>query len=166
MGPIPFEQALAVLAKHRGIPDGVVIAPNNILLAHNVPFTFNFLAMPLSRIGVPYPPHYLFDTLDMTRRLYPAWSSHSSENVAIRLNVASGAERWALSDARLGKEVFLSMLQRTPTLKKISELMPESQPLTFADALGCAIEAPAGFEALTSAIAERCAITIIYEREL
>lgn len=122
--------------------------------------------MPLSRIGVPYPPHYLFDTLDMTRRLYPAWSSHSLENVAIRLNVASGAERWALSDARLVKDMFLSMLQRTPTLKKISELMRVSQPLTFADAPGCAIEAPAGFEALTSAIAERCAITIIYERGL
>ena len=73
-----------------------------------------------------------------------AWSSHSLENVAIRLDVPNEAERWALSDAQLVKDMFLSMLQRIPTLKKISEFIRVSQPLAFADAPGCAIEAPPG----------------------
>jgi predicted DNA-binding transcriptional regulator YafY len=37
------------------------------------------------------------------------------------------------------------------------------QPLTFADARVYAIEPPSGFEVLSTAIAERCAITIVYE---
>jgi predicted DNA-binding transcriptional regulator YafY len=79
------------------------------------------------------------------------------------LKSANRAEHRALSDARLVKDVFLAMLRRTPTLTKISEFMHVSQPLTFADARVCAIEPPSGFEAISTAIAERCTITIIYE---
>jgi DNA polymerase III alpha subunit (gram-positive type) len=53
--------------------------PNTILVAHNVPSDLGFLAMVLTRLGIACPPHYLFDTLDMTRRLYPTWPSHSME---------------------------------------------------------------------------------------
>jgi predicted DNA-binding transcriptional regulator YafY len=42
--------------------------------------------------------------------------------------------------------------------------MRVSQPLTFADAPVCAIESPQGFEVLSTAIAERCAIAIVYEQ--
>jgi DNA polymerase III epsilon subunit family exonuclease len=139
-------------------------APDTILLAHNAPFDLGFLAMTLTRLGIADPPHYVCDTLEMTRRLYPTWPSHRLEHVATRLNVANGAEHRALSDARLVKDVFLAMLRRTLTLTKISEFMHVSQPLTFADARVCAIEPPWGFEALSTAIAERCAITIIYDR--
>jgi predicted DNA-binding transcriptional regulator YafY len=79
------------------------------------------------------------------------------------LKIANRAEHRALSDARLVKNVFLELLRRTPTLKKISEFMRVSQQLTFADAPVCAIEPPSGFEALSTAITERCMITIIYE---
>src|ERR1700752_4632657 len=44
-----------------------------ILLAHNAPFDLGFLAMALTRLGIAYPPHYIFDTLDMARQLYPTW---------------------------------------------------------------------------------------------
>jgi len=79
------------------------------------------------------------------------------------LKIANTAEHRALSDARLVKQIFLAMLQHAPTLKRISELMRVSQPLTFADAPVSAINPPAGFEALTTALSERCAITIVYE---
>jgi DNA polymerase-3 subunit epsilon len=137
---------------------------HTILLAHNAPFDLGFLAMALTRLGIACPPHGGFDTLDMTRRLYPAWSSHSLGHVAIRLKVASGAAHRALSDARLVKDVFLAILQHAPTVRTITDLEHLSPPLTFANAPVCAIEPPPGFEALTTAIAERCAITIIYDR--
>jgi DNA polymerase III epsilon subunit-like protein len=73
----------------------------------------------------------------MTRRLYPTWPSRSLEHVATRLKIANGAEHCALSDARLVKDVFLAMLQRTPTLKKISDLIRFSPLLTFT---GCEYE--------------------------
>jgi DNA polymerase III subunit epsilon len=134
-----------------------------ILLAHNAPFDLGFLAMALTRLRITYPPHYLLDTLDMARRLYPAWPSHSLEYVATRLKVANRAEHRALSDARLVKDIFLAVLQHVPAVRTITDLARFSLPLTFADAPVFAIEPPPGFEALTTALSERCAITIVYE---
>ena len=103
--------------------------------------------MALIRLGIAYSPHDLFDTLDMARLLYPAWPGHSLEHVASRLNVANAAEHRALSDAWLVKDVFLAMLQHTPTVRTIADLVRLSPPLTFADAPVFAIEPPPGFEA-------------------
>jgi DNA polymerase III epsilon subunit-like protein len=136
---------------------------NIILLVHNALFDLGFLAMALTRLGIAYPPHYVFDTLDIAHRLNPTWPSHSLEHVASRLKVANRAEHRGLSDARLVKDIFLAMLQHAPTVKTIADLMRVSPPLTFADAPVCAIQPPAGFEALTTALSERCAITIVYE---
>jgi predicted DNA-binding transcriptional regulator YafY len=86
------------------------------------------------------------------------------EHVATRLKVANRAEHRALSDARLVKDIFLAMLKETPTVKTLADVMRISQPLTFADCPVCAIEPPPGFELLTTAMAERCAITIVYEQ--
>jgi DNA polymerase III epsilon subunit-like protein len=121
-------------------------------------FDLGFLAIALTRLGIAYPPHDVFDTLDMACRLYPAWHRHSLENVAARLKIANGAGHRALSDARMLKDVFLAMLRRTPTVKAIADLMRVSQLLRFADAPVCTIEPPAGFEALSTAITERCAM--------
>jgi DNA polymerase-3 subunit epsilon len=59
---------------------------DTILLAHNAPFDLGFLAMALTRLGMTFPPHKLFDTLEMTRRLYPTWPSHRLEHVATMPN--------------------------------------------------------------------------------
>jgi DNA polymerase-3 subunit epsilon len=153
-GKPAIDQILPQFIEFLGLPD-------TILLAHNARFDLSFLGMALTRLGIAFPLHSLFDTLSMARRLYPAWPNHSLEHVATWLNVANGTEHRALTDARLVKDVFLAMLQRAPTFRKISEFMRVSQPLTFADAPVCAIEPPSGFEALSTAIAERCTITII-----
>jgi DNA polymerase III epsilon subunit-like protein len=85
-------------------------APQTILLAPTASFDLGFLAMALTRLGIVYPPHDVFDTLDIARRLHPTWPSHSVEHVATRLKVANRAEHRALPDARLVKEIFLAML--------------------------------------------------------
>jgi DNA polymerase III epsilon subunit-like protein len=123
-------------------------------LAHNALFDLGFVAMPLTRLGIAYPSHAVFDTLDMARRLYPAWHSHRLEHVTARLKIANHAEHRALSDARLVKDVFLAMLQHIPTVKTSADVMRVSPPLTCADAQVCAIKPPSGFEALATAIAE------------
>jgi DNA polymerase III epsilon subunit family exonuclease len=117
-------------------------APDTILLAHNALFDLDFLAMALTRVGIAYPPHYVFDTLDVARRLYPIWHSHSLENMAARLKIANRAEHRALSDARLVKDIFLAMLKDIPSVNTIADVMRVLQPLTFADAPVCAIEPP------------------------
>jgi DNA polymerase III epsilon subunit family exonuclease len=113
---------------------------DTILFAHHAPFDLSFLAMALTRLGIAYPAHCLFDTLDMSRRLYPTWPSHSLDHVAIKLKVANKAEHRALSDAYLVKQIFLAMLQHAPTVRTITDLGHLSAPLTFADAQVCAID--------------------------
>jgi DNA polymerase III subunit epsilon len=136
---------------------------DTILLAHNASFDLGFLAMALTRLGMAFPRHEIFDTLEMTRRLSPTWSSHSLEHVATQLKVTNRAEHRALPDARLVKEIFLAALQRIPPVRTITDLFRFSLPLTFADVPVCAVEPPPGFEALSTALSERCAVTIVYE---
>jgi DNA polymerase III epsilon subunit-like protein len=135
-------------------------------MAHKASFDLGFMPMPPTRLGLAYPPHYVFDTLAITRRLYPTWSSHSLEYVATRLKVANGSEHRALSDAWMVKDVFLAVLTNKPTVKTIAGVMRVSQPLSFADTPVCATDPLAGFEALAMALTERCALTIIYVRGL
>jgi DNA polymerase-3 subunit epsilon len=137
--------------------------PDTILLAHNALFDLGFLAMALIRLGIACPPHYVCDTLDIARRLYPAWHRHRLEHVAARLKIANKAEHRVLSDARLVRDVFLAMLRHTPTVETIADLVRLSPLLSFADAQVSAIHPPAGFEALSTAMTEQCAITIVYE---
>jgi DNA polymerase III epsilon subunit-like protein len=92
------------------------------------PFDLGFLAMALTRLGIACPLHSLYDTLDMTRRLYSACPSHSLEHVATRLEVANKAEHRALSNACLVKDVLLEWLRRTPTVTSKGDLVPLSPP--------------------------------------
>jgi predicted DNA-binding transcriptional regulator YafY len=55
------------------------------------------------------------------------------------------------------------VLQHFPAVRTITDLTRFSLPLTFADASDFAIEPPPGVEALTTALSERCAITIVYK---
>jgi predicted DNA-binding transcriptional regulator YafY len=79
------------------------------------------------------------------------------------LKIANRAEHRVLSDARVVKAIFLAMLKKMPTVNTIAAVMCVSHPLTFTDAPVYAIDPPAGFEALSTAITERCAITMVYE---
>ena len=54
------------------------------------------------------------------------------------------------------------MLRHTPTVRTITDLEHLSPLLTCANAPVFTIEPPAGFEALSTAMAEQCTITIVY----
>jgi len=63
---------------------------DTIIPAHNAPFYLG-LAMTLTRLGIVCPPHCVFDTLEITRRLYPTWPSHVVERMASPLHCATTA---------------------------------------------------------------------------
>jgi DNA polymerase III epsilon subunit family exonuclease len=132
------------------------------LLAHNAPFDLGFLAMALARLRMEGPPHRLLDTLDLTRRLYPAWPSHALGRVATHLRLPIGARHRALADARLVKDVFLEVLRHRPSIKTMADLARLSPMLTFADAPVVPAPLPTGFEPLATALFESRALTISY----
>ena len=138
-------------------------APDTILLAHNAPFDLGFLAMAMTRAGMRYPQHWMFDTLALARLLRPSLTSYTLERVGIALNVAQGAPHRALGDARLVKDVFLALLRRLSPRMTIADLARLSPPLTFADATIVPIKPPPGFEPLAMALAEHCAVVVAYE---
>jgi hypothetical protein len=70
---------------------------------------------------------------------------------------------WAPSDVQLVNEIFLAMLKDIPTVRTMADVVRVSQPLTFPDAPVFAVDLPPGFERLTTAIAEQCAIKVVYE---
>jgi DNA polymerase III epsilon subunit family exonuclease len=154
-GQPPIDVVLPSLLDFLGTDDG-------ILLAHNAPFDLGFLGLALARLRMNAPPHCLFDTLDLTRRLYPTWPSHALERVAISLKLTTGTQHRALADARLVKEIFLKILGSRPMVRTVADLARLSPPLTFADAPVFPIAPPARFAALAMALAEHCAVTIEY----
>lgn len=137
--------------------------PDTILLAHNAPFDLGFLAMGLIRAAIGYPLHHIFDTLPLARRLGPSLSSYSLEHVAVALNIAKGAPHRALGDARLVKDVFLTLLRGLPRLRTVADLARFAPPLTFANAPVIPIAPPAGFKPLAMALAEGSQVMIVYE---
>jgi DNA polymerase-3 subunit epsilon len=137
-------------------------ADDGVLLAHNAPFDLGFLGMALARLRMTAPPHCLFDTLDLTRRLYPTWPSHALERVATGLKLTTGIQHRALADARLVKEIFLKILAGRPMVRTVADLARLSPPLTFADAPVFPIAPPARLGPLALALAEHCALTIVY----
>jgi DNA polymerase III subunit epsilon len=154
-GQPPIDVVLPSLLDFLGTDD-------SILLAHNAPFDLGFLSMALARLKMTAPPHRLFDTLDLTRRLYPTWPSHALERVATTLKVATGAQHRALADARLVKEVFLKILRSRPAVRTVADLARLSPPLSFAEAPVLPIEPPARFAPLALALVEGSALTIVY----
>jgi DNA polymerase III epsilon subunit-like protein len=125
-GKPTIEQALPEFIEFLG-------APHTLPLAYHALCDLSFLPMAHTRLRITFPPHDLFDTLDMAHLLYPIWPSSRLAHAAINLNVSNGAEHRALSDARLVSNVDLAMLTRTSTARSMADLVPLSPSLTAAE---------------------------------
>ncbi len=131
------------------------------LLAHNAAFDVGFISADLARLGLPAPPHQVFDTLAFARRRLPHLSSHRLDSVAACLGVPSGRHR-ALTDSLTVKESFLRMAALPPDLRAWTDLSALGKPRRFRDAPpGTA--APKGEQSLALAIERRQRITIVYD---
>jgi WYL domain len=146
------------------LPASSLGAPDIIVLAHHARVDLGWLAMALTRVGIACLPDGLFDMRDISRRISAASSNYRIENAAATQQVL-----WELSTAHCltpswSKTLFFALLQRTPTVKKIADLVRLSPLLIFADAPVFSIDPPAGFEVLAPALTERCPIIMVYKR--
>ena len=97
---------------------------DTILLAHNAPFDFGFLAMALIRLGIPYPLHRLLDTHYIACRFFPnVVLSHSLESMAaLALTFSSTVDNiLRCRMPRSVKDALPAMLRYTPTVETIAE---------------------------------------------
>jgi DNA polymerase III epsilon subunit family exonuclease len=68
------------------------------LLAHNAPFDESFISFNLQSIGAEQPENPIYDTLIMTRKLFPELRSHSLANLAVYLDIDEMPAHRAIAD--------------------------------------------------------------------
>jgi DNA polymerase III epsilon subunit family exonuclease len=136
--------------------------PENVLLAHNALFDLGFIVLDLFRGRMPLPEHQVFDTVTLARTLIPFLPGYRLQGICAALDICKGQEHRALSDARLVKDLFLSLLGRAEGVEKVSELAGLAPPVGFAEAKVTRMEAPPGFEGLAAALDEGQSVEIVY----
>jgi DNA polymerase-3 subunit epsilon len=136
--------------------------PDTITLAHNATFDLGFLGVALTKLGQPFPPHAVVDTLDLARTCLRGPYSYRLEDVALYLRVAESEDHRALSDSLLLAAVLQRIVQRTRRLQTVAGLFELSPPLSF-DAAGGPLDPPPGYEDLALAIERERIIVMIYD---
>jgi DNA polymerase III epsilon subunit family exonuclease len=134
----------------------------NVLLAHNALFDLGFIVLDLFRARMSLPEHRVFDTVTLAKILIPFLPGYRLQGLCAALDICKGQEHRALSDARLVKDLFLSLLGLAEGVTNVSELAVLTPPVGFAEAKVTRMDAPPGFEGLAAALEEGQSVEIIY----
>jgi DNA polymerase-3 subunit epsilon len=135
----------------------------SILIAHNAPFDIGFIGVDLLRLGLGFPLNPVFDTKLVAQAVMPGLPTYSLEKLGTLLDVIDGQEHRALADARITKDVFVSLLARSQEIGTIGGLADISPPTAFETARLYEATPPAGFEDLAAAISSHTPIEIVYQ---
>lgn len=135
---------------------------DSVLIAHNAPFDVGFIGVDLMRLGLGFPQNAVFDTRLLAQAVIPGLATYSLEKLGTLLGVIDGQEHRALADARITKDVFVSLLARAQEIGTIGDLANLAPPIAFDLARIYEAAPSAGFEDLAVAISSRTPIEMIY----
>ena len=132
-----------------------------LLMAHHARFDLGFLAAAILETGLALPAHPVIDTCALARRRLPL-HNYKLETLGRYFDLIETEEHRALADARLLKDVFLHLVNRSPAIRDVARLFELAPPrqLSLPGRLGH--EPPAGYELLWEAMREESAISIRY----
>lgn len=82
------------------------------LVAHNANFDYQFLLADFKKFEIPAPLGTVFDTLPLSRKVYPGLMSYRLASVAKHLNIQTGTLHRADEDAEYCGHVFHKILER------------------------------------------------------
>ncbi|MFA6094014.1 MAG: exonuclease domain-containing protein [Elusimicrobiota bacterium] len=124
------------------------IGKEGILVAHSAVYDSSFLAWQLHENGLPLPGHWVLDTFEMARKLWPGLKSYSVQNLLDVQGLGRDERHQGLSDAEdevllLGRlmnsflkkkkaqlsEMKVSDLQFFPRIKSLSSVFKGLSPL-------------------------------------
>jgi DNA polymerase III subunit epsilon len=85
---------------------------NDVLVAHNANFDFQFLLSDFKKYEVQAPSGLIFDTLPLSRKVYPGLMSYKLGTIAKHLNIETDVLHRADDDAKYCGYIFHNILQR------------------------------------------------------
>lgn len=85
---------------------------NDMLVAHNANFDFQFLLADYKKHEFPAPLGTVFDTLPLSRKVYPGLMNYKLASIAKHLNIETGTLHRADEDAEYCGHVFNKILER------------------------------------------------------
>ncbi len=93
------------------LPDFLLFIDRFPLVAHNAPFDISFLQHFLRKLGLPPLKNKVFDTLSLSKQLFPEHTYHNLDTVLKRLGIPyNRRERHrSLEDTRLTAIAFMKM---------------------------------------------------------
>lgn len=99
----------------RVFPEFVEFVGGAPMVAHNAPFDMGFFSVAAARLGIQTPTNSVFDTLRLSRQLWPEESSHSLHKLRIRHSIPAIDEHRALDDAMAAARLLALFLARLET---------------------------------------------------
>jgi DNA polymerase III subunit epsilon len=85
---------------------------NDVLVAHNANFDYQFLLADFKKFNVSGPIGLIFDTLPLSRKVFPGLMSYKLATVAKHLNINTDVLHRADDDAKYCGYVFQNILER------------------------------------------------------
>lgn len=105
------------------LPEFLAFCGNRPVVAHNARFDTSFIAENAARLGLPFE-NEVFDTLEMSRSLFPDEKTHKLDVMCERLGVSLENHHRAVDDATATAEAFVKLRQiefEKGGVKQISE---------------------------------------------
>jgi DNA polymerase-3 subunit epsilon len=99
---------------------------NSVIVAHNIPFDYNFLKNEFNRAGVKLPANKTLCTLKLARKLYPDLRSKSLSYLVKHFGIMHKNVHRALGDSMATSKLLIKMiaeLQDKQNIKRVDELL-------------------------------------------
>ncbi|GMG97100.1 PolC-type DNA polymerase III [Tepidimicrobium xylanilyticum] len=92
------------------LPRFYAFIENSVLVAHNASFDVSFIKEQCARLNLTFD-NPIFDTLELSRALFPELKSHKLNLVAKHLNVSLLNHHRAVDDAKATAEIFIKCME-------------------------------------------------------
>lgn len=94
------------------LPSFAEFCGDDIVVAHNAPFDFQFLAADILKHESPAPRGVVLDTCVMARKVFPGLPNYKLGTLIQHLQIPSGTFHRAEEDANYCGQLFIKMIQR------------------------------------------------------
>ena len=116
------------------LPSFAEFCGNSLMVAHNAPFDFQFLARAVEDHRSPAPRGLVMDTCQLARRSFPGLANYKLSTLCDHLSIKAKGFHRAAEDARLCGALFMSILKKnrlnTDNIKELVKLSARN-PLKF-----------------------------------